>query len=157
MRELADGGCWSTIAGQPTDDSGLALQLVKLRSEHGTYDSGLALAAYQQWLNSGPFDCGATIRAGLRRHPNFDSQVNGALVRISPPSEYSASLTRWQPRWVLIAIRNALWQLLHAPNLARSVVDTVMRGGDTDTNAAICGALLGAIYGIESMPSQWLD
>ena len=26
----------------------------------------------------------------------------------------------------------------------KDVVDTVMRGGDTDTNAAICGALLGA-------------
>lgn len=30
-----------------------------------------------------------------------------------------------------------------------------MRGGDTDTNAAICGALLGAVYGRDAIPAQW--
>jgi len=34
---------------------------------------------------------------------------------------------------------------------------TIMRGGDTDTNAAICGALLGAVCGREAIPAQWLD
>ena len=29
-----------------------------------------------------------------------------------------------------------------------------MRGGDTDTNAAICGALLGAVYGRETIPRE---
>jgi hypothetical protein len=32
-----------------------------------------------------------------------------------------------------------------------------MRGGDTDTNAAITGALLGAVYGREGVPVQWVD
>ena len=59
--------------------------------------------------------------------------------------------------WVLIAFGNALWQLLHAPNLEEGVVDTVGRGGDTDTNAAICGALLGAVCGREAIPNQWLE
>jgi hypothetical protein len=31
----------------------------------------------------------------------------------------------------------------------------VRRGGDTDTNAAIAGALLGAIHGRDAVPSQW--
>jgi ADP-ribosylglycohydrolase len=60
----------------------------------------------------------------------------------------------YQQGWVLIALRNALWQLLHAPSLEEAVVDTVMRGGDTDTNAAICGALLGAVYGRNAMPTN---
>jgi dihydroxyacetone kinase-like predicted kinase len=38
--------------------------------------------------------------------------------------------------WVLIAFQNALWQMLHAPSFEEGVVDTVMQGGDTDTNAA---------------------
>ena len=33
--------------------------------------------------------------------------------------------------------------MLHAPNLEEGVVDAVIHGGNT--NAAICGALLGAI------------
>lgn len=30
-----------------------------------------------------------------------------------------------------------------------------MAGGDTDTNAAIAGALLGAVHGREAVPAQW--
>ena len=70
----------------------------------------------------------------------------------SPPSDY----TQLQG-WVLLAFQNALWQLVHAPSFEEGVVDTVMRGGDTDTTAAICGALLGAVYGIQSIPKQWVD
>jgi ADP-ribosyl-[dinitrogen reductase] hydrolase len=49
------------------------------------------------------------------------------------------------------------WQLLHAPSLEEGVVDTVMRGGDTDTNAAIAGALLSAVYRREAVPAQWVE
>ena len=69
-----------------------------------------------------------------------------------PPAEYLR-----QPGWVLIALQNAFWQLLHASTLESGVVDTIMRGGDTDTNAAIAGALLGAVYGVEAVPAQWRD
>ena len=30
-----------------------------------------------------------------------------------------------------------------------------MSGGDTDTNAAIAGALLGAVHGREAVPPRW--
>lgn len=30
-------------------------------------------------------------------------------------------------------------------------------GGDTDTNAAVAGSLLGAAHGMEAIPSRWLD
>ena len=46
----------------------------------------------------------------------------------APPADYLH-----HQGWVLTAFRNALWQLLHTPNLEEAVVDTVMRGGDTDT------------------------
>ena len=59
--------------------------------------------------------------------------------------------------WVLIAFQNALWQLLNAPGFEEGAIDTVMRGGDTDTNAAICGALLGAVYGANDIPTQWVE
>ena len=59
--------------------------------------------------------------------------------------------------WVLVALHNAFWQLLHADSLKAGVVDTVMQGGDTDTTAAICGALLGAVQGREAIPNQWTD
>jgi ADP-ribosylglycohydrolase len=87
-----------------------------------------------------------------------DMPVESALldaidwVADRPPADYVH-----QQGWVLIAFQNALYQLLHAPSLEEGVVDTIMCGGDTDTNAAICGALLGAVCGRDAIPAQWLD
>jgi ADP-ribosylglycohydrolase len=234
VRELADGGTWNTIAGQPTDDSEMALSLARTLVERGRYDPEEARKAYVFWLESGPFDCGGTIFRGLRGRPNPDSQANGALMRISPLGIFGArqelsQVAEWarqdaalthshpvcqqanalftmaialtvrtgigagdlheqigvwademdaddsliaavtgameappadyvhQQGWVLTAFRNALWQLSHARNPENALVDTVMRGGDTDTNAAICGALLGAVYGRDAIPAQWTE
>jgi ADP-ribosylglycohydrolase len=60
-----------------------------------------------------------------------------------------------QQGWVLIAFGNALYRLLHAVNLEEALVETVMCGGDTDTNAAIAGALLGAVHGRDAVPERW--
>ncbi|NUN15033.1 MAG: ADP-ribosylglycohydrolase family protein [Myxococcales bacterium] len=234
VRELADGGTWNTIAGQPTDDSEMALLLARTLADQGRYDPDKARNAYIFWLDSGPFDCGMTVAEGLRGRPNPDSQANGAMMRISPLGIFGANhdlelvaewakqdaaithphpvcrqanvlftmaiahavgqggdaqtlyrrIVAWaeemkvdgslldavrgaaeappanyihQQGWVLTAFRNALWQLLHATDLEQAVVDTVMRGGDTDTNAAICGALLGAVHGRNAVPIQWVD
>ena len=235
VRELADGGTWNTLAGQPTDDSEMALLLARMLIERGGYDAGAALDAYRLWLATEPFDCGATIHAGLSGRPNPDSQANGAMMRASPLGIFAArhspeQAAEWARRdaalthphpvclqanalfvtaiahaiaeecdgpelhqkicgwarntadihpallettlasaeappadyithqgWVLVAFGNALWQLAHAASLEEAVVDTVMRGGDTDTNAAICGALLGAVRGLSAIPAQWRD
>jgi ADP-ribosylglycohydrolase len=37
------------------------------------------------------------------------------------------------------------------------VVNTVMMGGDADTNGCIVGALLGAHWGVNSIPAQWIS
>ena len=84
VRELADGGTWNTIAGQPTDDSEMALLLARMLIERGTYDSNAAFESYRFWIASNPFDCGMTTSAALRRYPNEASPANGAMMRISP-------------------------------------------------------------------------
>jgi ADP-ribosylglycohydrolase len=232
VRDLADGGTWGTLAGQPTDDSEMALALARMLVEKDGYDPGEARKAYLAWLDSRPFDCGVTIGSGLHGILMPGSQANGALMRISPlgifgsrfdlhrVAEWAAQdamLTHPNPfciqanalfamaiahairsglhsrelywqidawarernvdrplldviaaaqgsppadyltnrGWVLVAFGNAIWQLLHARSLEEGVIDTVLRGGDTDTNAAICGALLGAVYGREAVPERW--
>jgi ADP-ribosylglycohydrolase len=82
------------------------------------------------------------------------SEVGEVLLAAGrePPADYEG-----QAGWVLVALQNAFYQLLNAPDLEAGVVDTISRGGDTDTNAAIAGALLGAVHGRESVPAQWRD
>jgi len=85
---------------------------------------------------------------------DVDDSLMEAVIKAAeaPPADYVR-----QQGWVLTAFQNALWQLLHAPNMEEGLVDTVMRGGDTDTNAAICGALLGAVYGVGAIPRRWKE
>jgi ADP-ribosylglycohydrolase len=73
-------------------------------------------------------------------------------ARSEPPGDYIT-----QQGWVVVAFQNALYQMLHAASFEDALIDTVARGGDTDTNAAICGALLGALYGIDAIPKRWVD
>ena len=89
-----------------------------------------------------------TWAAEMKVEDSLLQSIIGAST--APPGDYIH-----QQGWVLTAFRNALWQLLHASSLEDGVIDTVMRGGDTDTNAAIAGALLGAVYGRDAIPAQW--
>jgi ADP-ribosylglycohydrolase/fructose-1,6-bisphosphatase/inositol monophosphatase family enzyme len=231
-RLLEDGGVWGTLAGQPTDDSEMALTLARTVIADGRHDPQSVLAAYRQWYRSAPFDVGATTRAALVGYLMAESQANGSLMRASPlalfahalPAGQAAAIARdesalthpnpvccdavaafvvaaahaihagegaraayhaavlWarggdvarpvldtllaaelappvcdreSQGWVLVALRNAFYELLHAESLEQGVVRTVRRGGDTDTNAAVAGALLGAVHGREAVPSQW--
>jgi ADP-ribosylglycohydrolase/fructose-1,6-bisphosphatase/inositol monophosphatase family enzyme len=231
-RRLVDGGVWSILAGQPTDDSEMALALARSILARGRFERDAALEAYRDWLRSSPFDVGGTVGAALRDHPNPGSQANGSVMRAAPLGIHAhalapvvaaelarqdSSLTHPNPAcgdaaaafvvavahairegdgpeaawraaldwatgagasrlvlealeaarlappvcdgesqgWVKVALQNAFHELLHAPSLEEAVVATVRRGGDTDTNAAIAGALLGAVHGRDAVPTQW--
>lgn len=246
--ELADGGTWGTIAGQPTDDSELALALARTLVHDGP-DLDAIAGAYGRWYRSHPFDVGGTTRQALgaigygkgggapspsqqaAAAANPSSQANGSLMRISPlgiwgwqadagrlaelaradsglthPNEscrQAAALfavtiatairegldaasthdfaeewarenalpqvvldrlvqARVRPPspsepdgWVLVALQHAFHALATADGIRDGVIGVVRAGGDTDTNAAIAGALLGAVHGREAVPLQW--
>lgn len=266
-RSLENGGSWHTLAGQPTDDSELALMLARTLAQRTSFDVEAVAAAYARWCHGWvtmgqdtpnpatvpkwcqPFDVGTTTAQALaavsaehilqgeaasaaERHANRASQSNGALMRVSPlgiwgwnkdpavvadvaradarlthphpvcqecsavyavtiahvlatgvdgPAAYTfarawaaeycreQAVRDWllaatagppadflgQQGWVRNAFQNAFAQLLHAQSFEAGVVDTVRRGGDTDTNGAIAGALLGAVTGREQIPDQW--
>ena len=58
---------------------------------------------------------------------------------------------------VRLAFRLAFHHLLWTPTFEEAVVDTVMRGGDADTNGCIVGALMGAQHGVGQIPAQWIS
>ncbi len=96
----------------------------------------------------------ATYEAAQRAasKPGFSPSVRECIDRaaVAAPDDFMT-----HQGWVLIALQNAFFQLLHAESLVAGLSDTVMRGGDTDTNAAIAGALLGAVHGRDVVPSTW--
>jgi ADP-ribosylglycohydrolase len=246
VRDLADSAVWSTLAGQPTDDSELGLTLARSLVRTGHYDLEDAAAAYGRWYASEPFDCGHSTRLAFapaatalvnksraaRNKADWGSQSNGSLMRIAPvgvwaadPDEaarvasedsslshphpvcraacaafaaaISAALSgadrrgmmetalrvadeagveaapvaaalrqaamgvapadfQHQMGWVLISLQNAFFHLAAGTAIEPALIATVGQGGDTDTNAAIAGALLGAADGRASLPIRWV-
>jgi ADP-ribosyl-[dinitrogen reductase] hydrolase len=243
VRDLADGGTWNTIAGQPTDDSELALDLARSLVRQASWSSEAVAAAYAGWYASRPFDIGGATRQALsaaaaasqdkasaaQKAANRESQANGALMRCAPigiwardaaeaaaAARQDAALTHPHPicqaasaafvaaiataiaggdresmmaaaeaampeaeaaplrevlasaragegptdftrqqGWVLIAFQNAFRHLAIGTSIEDALIETVGAGGDTDTNGAICGALLGAAQGRAAIPDRW--
>ena len=51
----------------------------------------------------------------------------------------------------------ALWCLANTSSYAECALVAVNLGDDTDTTAAVAGALAGIVYGVEGIPAEWLD
>ena len=58
--------------------------------------------------------------------------------------------------WTVYTTRLSLLSLLDAPDFRSGLEGAIRLGGDADTNGAVTGALLGARFGVESIPRGWL-
>jgi ADP-ribosylglycohydrolase len=59
--------------------------------------------------------------------------------------------------YVVHCVEIAFWCAVHRPSLEEALIFLAEAGGDTDTNAAVAGALLGARDGEAAIPPRWLD
>ena len=228
---MVDGwGCTEERrSGEITDDSEMAIALLRsLLNEQG-FNSLAIQSQYIDWFSTDPDDVGGTIRSSLNGKFNADSQANGALMRVAPLALYATLHPEWdwetaaikeckhthinprcihanviyveslilalqgytpqqiyttacnraqelddvqllsrlraaeyeepeyypQAGWVEIAFQCAYYWLLHATDYPSAMCRIVNRCGDPDTNAAIAGALLGAVYGDCGIPREW--
>ncbi len=80
------------------------------------------------------------------------------LAQDPDPQLYGPELSLFlNPTQVRLTFRLALWELFHAPSFEIGVRDAANRGGDADTNAAVTGVLLGAVFGEKSIPAEWAE
>lgn len=249
VRHLNDGAVWRTLAGQPTDDTELALALARTLVGHRSYDADAVAAAYGAWFASGPAHMGQTTArafgaaaaapankaAAARAAADWASQSNGSLMRVAPigiwarDPEHAAAVAMEDSRlshphpvctvacaaytaaiaagiqgakrddmarialtvaraqasiqsdalpvvetlehamggrppveyfdrmgFVLTALGNAFFHLHAGTDAETALIRTAEAGGDTDTNAAIAGALLGASDGRLGFPPRWV-
>ena len=59
--------------------------------------------------------------------------------------------------YVVDSLEAALWSLLNTTNYREPALKAVNLGGDTDTVGAIAGGLGGIAYGLDQIPSEWID
>lgn len=59
--------------------------------------------------------------------------------------------------YVIDTIETVIYCLKTTESYKEAVLKAVNLGGDTDTNAAICGGLAGIYYGYDSIPIDWIE
>jgi ADP-ribosyl-[dinitrogen reductase] hydrolase len=59
--------------------------------------------------------------------------------------------------FVLETLGAAFWSLLHGETAREAIERAVAFGEDADSTGAVTGAMAGAAYGIEALPSSWRD
>ena len=59
--------------------------------------------------------------------------------------------------YVVHTLEASLWCILNTATYSNAVLTAVNLGDDTDTTAAVTGALAGLIYGYEDIPKEWID
>jgi ADP-ribosyl-[dinitrogen reductase] hydrolase len=67
------------------------------------------------------------------------------------------ALDRGRIGHTLLCMQAGLWALTTPLDLESALVRIVSAGGDTDTNGAVAGAVLGARYGVDAIPDRWLE
>lgn len=91
-----------------------------------------------------------------RRHTKHPKVVTW-LNESSAPNVDLTEHTGENIGWVRWGFTLAFHHLYHLSSYKDAIISVVSRGGDTDTNAAIVGAMMAALWGHRAIPSKWMD
>ncbi|MBN2497841.1 MAG: ADP-ribosylglycohydrolase family protein [Deltaproteobacteria bacterium] len=111
-------------------------------------------AALASLVRRGP-DVGAALGAAAAACAGQSEIVGQAVQGVRdrlPPAHAEAPIG-----FVLLCLERALTTLRDAERFEDGLVEVTSMGGDTDTNAAVAGALLGARFGLEGIPERWME
>lgn len=128
---------------------------------HAHPRSQMACAWHALWCRAalnhgGLFEVQRSVNEALDEHlPDAD---RSAFARIS-----SGGVLRLPRRqvssdgYVISTLEASLWCLAHQRTYAETVLAAVNLGGDTDTTAAVVGGMAGWWYGIQAVPTVWIQ
>ena len=81
---------------------------------------------------------------------------NAARGRSSPGDTKWMRGNRGSNGHTVVTMQAGLWAATTPLNFEDALVALVSSGGDTDTNGALAGAVLGARYGVSAIPPRWI-
>lgn len=125
---------------------------------HYDPDAGEACAIWCAAIKSAVLTGKLSIRQGVLNADLTPDRVEIWMERVADAENCSPAAFK-NNGWVVEAFQ-AAWSAIHYTQgdpepLRAGLVCAVEGGGDTDTVAAIAGALLGAAYGASAVPQEW--
>lgn len=153
----------AAMAGHPDPDAvaTIAAESARVTHAHEWGVTGAVLLALSVHARlTGPPRPHALL-ADLRAHAVADPwrhrlQTVGELLDASPPAGLVATELGTGIE-ALASVPTAIFAALHAGDaFAAAVAYAIRLGGDTDTIAAMTGAIAGAAHGLDGIPGRWL-
>lgn len=90
------------------------------------------------------------------RENRAPEELMAAVRRVPLERREDLPVTGGSAGYVVHGVEIALWFAYHEPQLERGLIWLANAGGDTDTNAAVAGGLMGARDGIAAIPPRWI-
>lgn len=136
--------------------------------EIGLICCGLFALTLREWLNQSESNnrlvdiAQRAFEKGKQTYSRMGGEFRKTVNQpglFTEPKELRTLIVEELPSWgyVLNTWNIALWSLITTDNYRDCVLKAVNVGGDTDSNAAVAGALAGIIYGQESIPEEWIQ
>ena len=102
---------------------------------------------------------GAPDMLVIAERDDISTQVLASIAEGTPLTS-DASWLRQEQRHIghtVLALQCGLWAAVTELDFETALRGIIKGGGDTDTNGAVAGAVLGARYGASAIPQRWLD
>ena len=114
--------------------------------------------------------CAATAHALAGTHWTLHELADG-LESVGAPREVAEAVRESATRelaelgldepgsmgYTVRAMAAGLWAHINAGDFEATLLEVINAGGDTDTNGAVAGAVLGARFGASAIPRRWTD
>ena len=140
-----------------TVEQTVAMACADARLTHPNSSCQVSTAAYVlaiRHLIQKPGDHRGAFAAALSHAQSTSEEVSQWLQDAQegnlPPAHPMAGFVRY-------GFTYAFHHLYRATPFQKAILETLVRGGDTDTNACIVGGLLGALHGMDKIPKSALD
>lgn len=144
-------------AANMTVEQTVAMACADARLTHPNPSCQVSTAAYVlaiRHLIQKPGDHKGAFAAALSHAQSTSEEVSQWLQDAQegnlPPAHPMAGFVRY-------GFTYAFYYLYRATHFQKAILETLVRGGDTDTNACIVGGLLGALHGMDKIPKSALD
>lgn len=165
VMRIASSGCfafWDEKVVIQNADKYAKVTHADPRCVYSSIAAALLIARYIQW------------NAGLRgeEEPNIDEALNEALNYVPEIDEYKSDINFYSNcktveelklsgddkiGYCLKAFGSAIWALRYCNSIEEGLTKVIREGGDADTNGAVVGALLGAKFGFNKIPKEFIE
>lgn len=91
--------------------------------------------------------------AAVDRASELNSDVSSYLKKVTEIEWDELSTSGW----TIHTLGAAFWALLQTETFEEGVIQIANKGDDSDTCGCVAGALMGAFYGLSSIPDRWIS